>query len=152
MTIQDNLQEIKQTIQEFFNKASFDVEVQILPLEDKTIPIKINAEDPKVFIGQNGQTLADIQHLLKAMLSRKITEQFYVDFDVNNYKEKKMIYMKENAREWADEVVLSKKERALNPMPAFERRVIHMELANRTDIKTESAGQGIDRHIVITPC
>lgn len=149
--IEDNLQEIKQTIREFFEKTGFDIEMKILSLNDKTIPIKINTDDPKVLIGQNGQTLTDIQHLLKAVLSHKISEQFYIDLDINNYKEKKIAYIKESAREWADEVSLNKEEKTLSPMPSYERRVIHMELADRSDVRTESAGQGIDRYIIIRP-
>lgn len=151
MITEDNLQEIKQTIEEFFEKTGFDIEIEVLSLDDRTIPIKINTDDPKVLIGQNGQTLTDVQHLLKAVLSHKISEQFYIDLDINNYKEKKTIYIKENAREWANEVSLHREEKILSPMPSYERRVIHMELANRSDVRTESAGQGIDRHVVIRP-
>jgi spoIIIJ-associated protein len=148
---QDNLQQIKKIIDEFFNKTSFEVETEVLGLQDKTIPIKIKTEEPKVLIGQNGQTLADIQHLLKAILSHQIPEQFYLDLDINDYKKKKIEYLKQTAKELADDVSLNKKERMLDPMPAFERRIIHLELANRQDVKTESIGEGIERRIVIRP-
>ncbi len=152
MITEENLQKAKETIKEFFDKTGFDIEVSILPLNDKTIPVRINTEDPKVLIGQNGQTLADVQHLLKTMVSHNIADQFYIDLDINNYKEKKMTYIRESVREWANDVALTRKEKVLDPMPSFERRVVHMELANRSDIQTESAGQGIDRHIIIRPC
>ena len=149
---QINLQQIKELVNEFFNKTGFEGEVEILDLQDKTIPVKIKTQDPKILIGQNGQTLTDIQHLLKAVLSHQIAEQFYVDLDINDYKEKKMEYLKETARDLADTVSLTKREKILSPMPSYERRIIHMELANRTDIKTESTGEGLDRKIVIRPC
>ena len=149
---QINLQQIKELINEFFNKTGFEGEVEILDLQDKTIPVKIKTQDPKILIGQNGQTLTDIQHLLKAVLSHQIAEQFYVDLDINDYKEKKIEYLKETARDLADTVSLTKREKILSPMPSYERRIIHMELANRTDIKTESTGEGLDRKIVIRPC
>ena len=148
---QDNLQQIKMIIDEFFKKTSFEVETEVLNWQDKTIPIKIKTEDPKVLIGQNGQTLADIQHLLKAILSHQIPEQFYIDLDINDYKKKKIEYLKETAREIADDVALNRKDRMLDPMPAFERRIIHLELADRKDVKTESIGEGIERRIVIQP-
>lgn len=148
---QDNLQQIKRAIDEFFKKTSFEVEIEVLNFQDRTVPVKIKTEDPKVLIGQNGQTLADIQHLLKAILSHQIPEQFYVDLDINDYKKKKIEYLKQTARELADGVALDKKERALDPMPPFERRIIHLELAERKDVKTESVGEGIERRIVIRP-
>lgn len=151
MTIEDNLQEIKQTIREFFEKTGFDIEIEILAPDDRTIPVNVSTDDPKVLIGQNGQTLADVQHLLKAMLSRRISEQFYIDLDINDYKKKKIAYIKESAREWANEVSLNREDKMLSPMPSYERRVIHMELADRSDVRTESAGQGIDRCIIIRP-
>jgi len=151
MISEEQIKEVEAIIREFFDKTSFELELNILPLEDKTIPVKIKVEDPKTLIGQNGQTLADIQHLLKAILSQKITEQFYVDLDVNNYKEKKTTYLKESAREWANDVALSGKEKTLSPMPGFERRIVHLELINRSDVITESAGYGQERCVVIKP-
>ena len=148
---QDNLNNIKKIVNEFFEKTSFEVKTEILNLQDKTIPIKIKTEEPRVLIGQNGQTLADIQHLLKAILSHQITEQFYLDLDINDYKKKKIEYLKQTAKELADDVSLTKKEKMLDPMPSFERRIIHLELADRKDVKTESIGQGIERRIVIRP-
>ena len=108
-------------------------------------------EEPQILIGERGQTLAEIQHLLKAILRRKIAEQFYINVDINDYKKKKTEYLKEMARSVADEVALSKKERIMGPMPAYERRIIHLELAEREDIVSESIGQEPERRIVIKP-
>jgi len=151
MITEKNLKEIKKTIQKFFEKTSFEVETEVLSLEDKTIPVKIKTEEPKILIGQNGQTLAEIQHLLKAMLSRQISEQFYIDLDINDYKKKKIEYLKEMAKDLADGVALAKKEKILAAMPAYERRVIHLELADRKDITTESIGREPERRVVIRP-
>jgi len=147
----NNIENIKKIINEFFEKTGFDIETEVLSLEDKTIPIKIKAEEPKILIGQNGQTLADIQHLLKAILSHQISEQFYINLDVNDYKKKKIEYLKQTAKEWADEVALNKEEKAMMPMSAYERRIIHLELAERKDITTESTGEGIERRVIIRP-
>lgn len=151
MITEKNLKEIKKTIQEFFQKTSFEVGVEVFKLEGETVPVKIKTEEPKILIGQNGQTLAEIQHLLRAILRRKITERFYIDIDINDYKEKKIEYLKETAKELADEVSLTKKEKILAPMPAYERRVIHLELADRKDVTTQSIGEKPERRVVIRP-
>jgi spoIIIJ-associated protein len=148
---QESLREIKKIVDEFFKKTSFEIEAAVLPPEEKTIPIKIRTEEPKVLIGQNGQTLAEIQRLLKVVLSRKVPEQFYLDLDINDYKKKKIAYLKETARGIADEVSLTKTEKVLAPMPAFERRIIHLELAGRKNITTESMGQEPERRVVVRP-
>ncbi len=149
--IEQNFQQTKEAIKDFFEKAGFAVEVDITSGEEKTIFVGITTENPKVLIGQNGQTLADIQHLLKILASRKTDDQLYIDLDINNYKKKKMAYIRESVREWANDVALNGTSKELPPMPSFERRVVHMELAGRSDVITESAGQGNDRHVIIKP-
>lgn len=148
---EDSLNEIKNTIKEFFSKTSFDIELEIANLQENTIPVRIKTQDPKILIGQNGQTLAEIQRLLKAILRRKIAEDFYIDIDVNEYKKKKVEYLREMAKDLADEVSLSGKEKTLNPMSSYERRIVHMELAERKDVATESIGQEPERKVVIRP-
>jgi len=147
----ESLEKIKQITREFFEKTSFDIDLEILDPKENTIPIKIKTLEPKFLIGQNGQTLTEIQHLLKAVLRKNVLENFYIDIDVNGYKEKKTEYLKKMAQQIADEVVLNKKERILSPMPSYERRIIHLELAGRKDVLTSSVNQGPKRKIVIKP-
>jgi len=151
MLSSSDLEIIKKTVKEFFQKTTFEVEIEFLPQKDLTLPINLKTEDPQILIGEQGQTLAEIQHLLKVILKRKIKENFYIDLDINNYKKKKIEYLKELARDLANEVALTKRERQLPAMPAYERRVIHLELAGRSDVTTESLGQEPERKIIIRP-
>ena len=130
---------------------TFEVEIEFLPQREETIPIDLETAEPQILIGEGGQTLVEIQHLLKAILRRKIGTLFYIDLDINNYKKKKIEYLKELARSTADEVSLTKKEKDLFPMPSYERRIIHLELADRSDVTTESVGEGFERKVVIKP-
>jgi len=145
-----DVSKIKEIIKEFFQKTSLDLDLNILTQED-TVFIKIKTDQPKYLIGQNGQTLDEAQKLLKNILKKQIGEFVYVDLDINDYKKKRIEYLKETARDTANEVVLTGKERILNPMSPYERRVIHMELAQREGICTESMGQDQDRRIIIKP-
>lgn len=154
MTLED-FEKIKNATAEFFKQTGLDLEVQIKnAVEDSTILVNLKAEEPQFLIGERGQTLLEIQRLLRAVLRRQINcsespEPFYVDVDVNDYKKKKVEYLKEMARTAADEVSLSKKEVELAAMPPYERRVIHTELASRTDVATESIGEDPERKVVI---
>ena len=151
--IQTDLEKIKETIKDFFGKMGPDIEVEIKNPRDSTIPVDLKMDDPQIFIGEGGQTLIEIQHLLKAILRRKINAEgpFYIDLDINDYKKKKIEYLKEVARTVADEVALTKKEKQLPAMPAYERRIIHLELALRGDVTTESIGREPERQVVIRP-
>jgi len=146
-------QKIKKIIQEFFEKTSFEARVEIGEINDSTLPVLITMEEPQILIGENGKTLFCIQHLLSKVLKRqfKDKEEIYIDIDINDYKKKKLDYLKELAQSYADDVAFSKKEKELRPMSAYERRIIHLELKERNDIQTESIGQDPDRKIVIKP-
>jgi len=145
------LEIIKKTIEEFFKKTTFDVVFDSVIVENQTILINLKTKDPQILIGENGQTLNEIQYLLKIILKKKIQDFFYLDVDIDNYKKKKQEYLKEMAYLIADEVVLLKKEKELMPMSAAERRIIHLALFNRENIITESIGQGVERRIIIKP-
>ena len=151
MISQESLDQIKKITKEFFKKTGLDVEVYFLPIQDNTLPVEIKTSEPQILIGERGQTLADLQHILKAILRKTIEEPLYLNVDVNDYKKKKIEYLKELASSTADEVTLSKKEKELSPMRAFERRIIHLELAERTDVVTESAGEEPERRVIIKP-
>lgn len=147
----EKFREIKKEIEIFFKKTSLDIRLEIFQEKDNVL-VKTRTDEPKVLIGQSGQTLNEIQKLLKSVLRKKFPEErFFLNIDVNNYREKKVEYLKQTARSLADDVVLTGKEKRLDPMPAYERRIIHMELAERGDVKTESVGEEPERSVMIKP-
>lgn len=143
-------EEIKKLTEEFFEKADFPAEV-LVSQADEAFFIKIKTEEAQRLIGQNGQTLQEIQKILKAVLKKKTGSELSIDLDINGYKEKKTEYLRETARDAANEVFLSQKQKLLPIMSSYERRIVHMELANRSDVKTESLGQEPNRRIVVKP-
>ena len=151
MLSQETINKIKEIVNEFFQKTTLEVEIEFLPEQDGTIPINIKSEEPQILIGEGGQTLIEFQRLLKLALKKKTKEDFYIDLDINGYKRKKIEYLKEMARSEADNVSLTKIEKELAPMPAYERRIIHLELLNRSDVIGESIGEDPERRIVIKP-
>lgn len=163
MLSKKELEKIKEITKEFFDKTTLEVEIEISPPKETssspeekaekiyTLSINITAQEPQILIGERGQTLLDIQQLLNAILKKSIKENFFIDLDINDYKKRKIEYLKELARTVADEVSLAKKEKWLAAMPAYERRIIHLELSGRSDVTTESVGQEPERKIVIRP-
>ena len=145
------LEEIKKIIEEFFEKMTFAINLEEIHKDEQTIFVKLKADDPQILIGEKGQVLSEIQRLLKAILKKRIEESFFIDIDINDYKKKKAEYLREMARMTADEVALTKKEKKLPAMPAYERRIIHLELADRNDVTTESIGKEPERQLVIKP-
>lgn len=162
MTTPSEIKQIKKIVEEFFQAMTFPVEVEVKSspqekaLEEvgescDTILVDLKIDQPQILIGEKGQTLIEIQKILGKIIDRKMEKVFFVDLDINDYKKKKIEYLKGLAKDTADEVALTKKEKVLYPMPAYERRIIHMELSNRSDVTTESRGEEPEREIVIKP-
>lgn len=145
---------IKDTIEEFFKKMTFEIEIISFSLESGIASIGLKSKEPKILIGEKGETLLEIQHLLKTILRKKIItlpKCFYLEIDINDYKKKKITYLKEMAKTLAEEVILTKKEKILPPMLPYERRIIHLELANHPNVTSESIGEEPERRVVIRP-
>lgn len=144
------LKKAEKIIKEFFKKATLEADFK---LEDKPEGLKmvLNVPEPQVLIGERGRALAELQTILGKILRRQLETPVFLDLDINQYKESKIRYLKEVAASLADNVALQKSEKALFPMTSYERRIVHLELAKRNDVKTESIGQEGERRVVIRP-
>ncbi len=149
MLNQENIKKIEEIVKEFFEKTGFEPEISVKHGTGLTICVDLQIEEPQILIGENGSTLVDIQRLINAMLKRIIKEPFYIDLDIQGYKKKKNEYLRDLAQSEADQVVLTKKEKTLIPMLAYERRIVHLELAERKDVISESIGSEPERSVKI---
>jgi len=140
---------IEKTAKELFSKIDLEGDIRVSKKEEGTFVIDVTCQDPQLYIGEKGQTLSEILYILKSLLRKKLGEPVYVVLDINNYWKNKEHYTRELARTTADEVSLFKAPKELSPMSAAERRIVHMELEERSDIETESIGEGQERRIVI---
>ena len=145
-----DLIDVREKVQVFFQKMCFSVHVET-EFNQSTLSIILSSDEPRLLIGERGRVLGDIQRLFRIILQKGFAEEFYVHVDVNGYKRKKAQYLKELATDVANQVALEKKEKQMEPMSSFERRIVHIELAGRSDVSTESIGNGLDRRVVIKP-
>lgn len=153
MFSREEIKIIKGEVERFFEKLDFEIDFKISSKDetDETLLLKLKSDEPRVLIGERGKILAEIQRLLRAILIRRLGRIFYLDLDINDYKQKKSQYLKEVAKEMADKAVLNQKEIILPAMSAYERRIIHLELSVRQDVTTESIGREPERMVVIRP-
>ncbi len=111
----------------------------------------IYTDQARLLIGMGGENLDAFQYVVK-LLARKTIENlpnFIVD--VNGYRKERIQYLKDNLKNVVREVVKNKKAVDLEPMPAYERRIVHVELSMNPDVKTESAGEEPERFVRIIP-
>ena len=104
-----------------------------------------------MLIGEYGANLAALEHLFKKILQNKYKEVSKFTLDINEYRVKRLEDLKQDVKAAAKEVRLYKKEVPLRPMSAFERRIVHLLLAEYPDIATESVGQEPQRRVIIKP-
>jgi len=136
------LRVIEQMARELLSKIGLEGDIQVSQKEEGSFAVDVTCEDPQLYIGEKGQTMAEILYILKSLLRRKLGEPIYVALDINDYGKNKEHYVRELARTTADEVTLLKAPKELPPMSPAERRLVHMELQERSDIETESMGEG----------
>jgi len=116
-----------------------------------SIGLDILGDDLGILIGRRGQTLASLQQIVRLIVSHKTDARLPIVLDVEGYKQRRCEGLRVMANRLAEQVRTRKTPFAMEPMPAFERRVIHMELANHPDVYTESTGVGEGRKVVISP-
>lgn len=142
---------VEKVLKEFFKKSTFEVDCKIGEFRDNNLKIDLQAEQAEVLIGTQGKTLHSLQVILGRIVRKQFEEHIYLDIDINNYKQNKVKYLEEMAKNIADKVALNHKPETLAAMTSYERRIIHMALADRTDITTESTGDETERRVVINP-
>jgi spoIIIJ-associated protein len=109
------------------------------------------AEDLGVLIGRRGETLANMQYLLNAIVSRRGEESPIYGIDIESYRRRREQHLVDMAMEIAAEVRATGDVITLEPMPPAERRIIHLCLAEEEGIRTESVGGGMRRQVEIMP-
>ena len=136
-------------------KVESEREVSIEEGEEGVKYLKVNFEGEELgyMIGNRGRHLDSLQFLLQILLGRKLGEgeDFRLFVDVGGYRKEKDSKLEEMALQKADDARILGERVELPPMKPSDRRIIHLALMQFDDIKTESEGEGMDRHIVITP-
>ena len=102
-------------------------------------------------IGRKGETLAALQYITRLITSRELQRRADVIVDANSYKARRAQALTNLATRMADDAVASAKTIVLEPMPPHERRIVHLALRVREDVKTQSIGEGTSRKVTIVP-
>ncbi len=130
------------------SQMGIDVTAQTT-LKDDIINITINSSRNPILIGKNGITLQALNELVRLATSSKFKKRFRILLDINDYKEAKYDKVIAIAKRIARDVIRTKVDVTLDPMPADERRMVHGALTGMPNIKTESVGEGHHRAICI---
>ncbi len=141
--------ELKKIILELLQHMTYEAEIFERAEEGRTV-FNIRTRDAQLLIGKQGANLEALQHIVR-ILFRKQTgdERFPFALDIDDYRDKRVLYLKELARKAAHHVRETRKSVSLEPMPAYERRVVHSYLSLYSDIGSESVGVEPNRKLII---
>lgn len=117
----------------------------------KQVKFKLSGEKIALLIGKRGQTLNSLQSLTQLVVNRFSNQYLNVILDAEDYRERRNETLIHLAEKLAQKAVQTGKEVALEPMPSYERKVIHTALMGNKKITTYSSGADPHRHIVIAP-
>jgi spoIIIJ-associated protein len=121
---------------------------------EETITLHVEGADEQamgLLIGRRGETLSSLQFLLNLMVSRRVQKWPQMIVDVGNYRQRRRESLEGLARRMAERVHQSGRPITLEPMAAYERRIVHLALREDAGVYTQSAGEGEGRKVVIYP-
>jgi len=117
----------------------------------ESLVFNISLRESDILIGQYGVNLRALQHILRAMARKKTEEKLKFSVDVNDYNKSKVGSLEDLAKNMAQQAINDKRPAVLRPMTAYERRIIHLALAENDEVQTESIGEGDERKVVVKP-
>ncbi|MCY3897724.1 MAG: Jag N-terminal domain-containing protein [Caldilineaceae bacterium] len=116
---------------------------------DRALCLNVVGEDLGVLIGRNGETLASMQYLIRLMVNQELHRWKNIVVDIDGYKQRRAEQLSQLAHRLAEQVVASGRPASLEPMPASERRLVHIALRNHDFVYTSSTGEDTRRKVQI---
>ena len=136
---------LKEWLQKVDNKLEYTIKE-----EDYTIYIDINGNAAGTLIGYRGETLNSMQTILSTIANRGFNNKIRLILDIENYRQKREKTLEELAEKVSKTVLKTGKSITLEPMSAYERKIIHSKLQDNNKIETHSIGEGDNRRVVIS--
>lgn len=152
--MQDKVEILKSSATELLKLMGVNANVEVSFDESNSIfNVNLTSEDSTgLLIGKKGETLASIESILGFIFKSKVGEWFRIAVNIGDYKEKEQEYLKGLARSAANRVVESGKAENIYNLKGWQRRVVHMYLAEEfPQVVSESEGEGDERCLVIKP-
>ena len=119
--------------------------------EELPLGLNINGDDLGILIGRRGQTLVALEYVIKLIVVRRLKTWVPLTVDVGGYKKQRRDSLQKLALYLAEQVKSRRRAMPMEPMPADERRIIHLALADHPDVTTQSIGDGENRKVVVLP-
>jgi spoIIIJ-associated protein len=117
----------------------------------RTIHVDVHGDDLSILIGRRSETLNAFQYIASLMVGKEVQQWVQLVVDVEGYRSRREKQLRRMARRMAEQTIKSGRRQSLEPMPANERRIIHIELRAHPAVTTESVGEDPYRKVTIIP-
>lgn len=141
---------LEELLEEIVEDLGLDAEIEIEET-DGVLTGRLEGENVGLFIGRHGQTIDAVQHLAQRIVFPEGPSSVRVVIDANGYRDRRADALRGEADDAADEAISSGQPVELDPLPPFERRIVHEYLRDRGDVETHSEGNEPGRYLVISP-
>jgi spoIIIJ-associated protein len=144
------VEEAKAVLEELLRLMELTATVEIA-MGTETSKLNVRGEDLGVLIGRRGEKLASLQHIVNLIAARREGQQHRIAIDVENYRGRREDQLRDVADRAAKRVAQTGRIIQLEPMPALERRIVHLALVDHPAVRTQSVGVEPNRRIVVLP-
>lgn len=144
---------IRALVQGVLDAGDLGVDAQVKQIQGRYVYVELDGKDNDVgyLVGKSGEVLNAMQYLFNIMATQKLKTGVRLTLDAKDYRQRRESALNKYAEQIANEVLNRKEEAVLDPLPAFERRIIHKALAEVSGVTTYSEGEEPNRRVVIAP-
>lgn len=148
--IHDPVKEAQNFLSNVMEKMGINAQINV-NRSGKIVTFQLTGDKLAVLIGKRGQTLNSLQYLTQLVANRYSKYYIQIVVDAENYRSRRKDTLNQLAERLAKQAIRTSKNVSLEPMPSYERKIIHAALAKFTELKTYSVGEEPNRHLVISP-
>ncbi len=143
--------EITAVVEEFLKQMDIKTnKIDVLECTESIMKLDLNTDKDSLVIGKRGKTLEAMQYLINIIFNRNRDPRIKVILDIEGYREKRVRSLQKLARNLALKVKQTRRDKILEPMNPYERKIIHSTLQDQKNVNTESIGDGIFKKIKIS--
>jgi spoIIIJ-associated protein len=150
LTEEDVVSRVTEVLDTLLGLMGAQGKVEVLS-DELPLALNIKGDDLGILIGRRGQTLVALEYVTKLIVVQRLKAWVPLTIDVGGYKKHRCDSLQKLALYLAEQVKSRRRAMPMEPMPADERRIIHLALADHPDVTTQSIGEGENRKVVILP-
>lgn len=136
-------------VRDLLMNMQFEANISIESADEEGAAIAVSGEGLGLLIGRHGDVLDAVQHLAGLAANHGRSGYYRITVDIENYRAKRAETLRQLARRMAEKTLKYRRNNTLEPMNAYERRIIHTEVQSIEGVTTYSIGSDADRRIVI---